>query len=451
MNRKRKTFVSAICILLAVLMALSLIMMVIPARANAISESDIQQIRDRRELLNTQLLEQADLIRELSDGQALIIDRKAALDRQIELNREDIGLLEEEISLYDQIIWEKGLELENAERIESEQMERLRTRMRIMEENGDVSYLDFIFQAESLTDLLSRMGDISDIMHYDRDLEDSLREARSTVEALKKEYEGVREDQGVIRNELSDRQEQLNAQISSAGALIAHLDEMGEAAAAEYAAIEAAEAQAAEEEKAAIAQLAAEQEAARQAAIAAQAAAMAAAQGTGAAGAAGSAGYAGSSGFAGTYEATYGAAASAGAGGFIWPTDSTYITSGYGARNAPTAGASSYHGAIDIGAAAGSPIYAVADGQVAIATYNNGLGNYVTIAHAGDTATRYAHMTNYIVQPGQYVTQGQIIGYVGQTGIATGDHLDFAVTQNGQSVNPLSLYNTGALTFDPTA
>ena len=64
MNRKRKTIVSVICILLAVLMALSLIMMVIPARANAISESDIQQLRDRRELLNAQLQEQADLIRE---------------------------------------------------------------------------------------------------------------------------------------------------------------------------------------------------------------------------------------------------------------------------------------------------------------------------------------------------------------------------------------------------
>ena len=93
----------------------------------------------------------------------------------------------------------------------------------------------------------------------------------------------------------------------------------------------------------------------------------------------------------------------------------------------------------------------MADGQVAVATYNNGLGNYVSIAHNGDTSTRYAHMTNFVVSPGQYVTQGQIIGYVGQTGIATGDHLDFAVMQNGQSVNPLSYYDTSVLTFDPTA
>ncbi len=437
MNKRRKFIVSVICILLAVLMALSLIMMVVP-RANAISEDDIQQIRDRRALLNQELQEQAEKIRALTDGQALIIERKAALDRQIELNREDISLLKEEIDLYDQLIWEKSLELQNAERIEKEQEALLRVRMRAMEEGGEVSYLSFIFDAGSLSDLLSRMGDVSDIMHYDRDLMNALQAATETVGALKEEYEGIRAQQDDVRGELADRQEQLNGQIASAGALIAHLDEMGDAAAAEYAAIEEAEAQAAREEQAAVAQLEAEREAARQAALWAQYQAAAAANG-------------GSGSFAGTYEATYGAAAYAGTGGFIWPVDSTYVTSGYGERPSPTAGASSNHGAIDIGAVAGSPIYAAADGQVAVATYNNGLGNYVSIDHGSGTVTRYSHMTNYIVQPGQYVTQGQIIGYVGQTGIATGDHLDFAVTQNGQTVNPLNYYDTSALTFDPTA
>ncbi|MBQ3425095.1 MAG: phosphoenolpyruvate--protein phosphotransferase [Clostridia bacterium] len=245
MNKRRKLIVSVICILLAVLMALSLIMMVVPARANAISEDDIAKIRDRRELLNQELQEQAEKIRQLTDGQALIIERKAALDRQIELNREDIALLEEEIDLYDQLIWEKSLELANAEQIEKEQEERLRVRMRAMEENGDVSYLRFIFDANSLSDLLSRMGDISDIMHYDRDLMDTLQDTCDTVSALKKEYETIRLEQDGIRGELAGRREQLNGQISSAGQLIAHLDELGDAAAAENASIEAAEAQAA--------------------------------------------------------------------------------------------------------------------------------------------------------------------------------------------------------------
>ena len=138
-------------------------------------------------------------------------------------------------------------------------------------------------------------------------------------------------------------------------------------------------------------------------------------------------------------------------GTFIWPVDSTYITSRYGERSAPTAGASTNHKAVDIGAKSGDPIYAAADGQVASATYNNGLGYYVSIEHDGETATRYSHMTNFIVQPGEHVKQGQIIGYVGESGIATGSHLDYAVIKNGQQVDPMQYYDESTVTYDPTA
>ena len=129
--------------------------------------------------------------------------------------------------------------------------------------------------------------------------------------------------------------------------------------------------------------------------------------------------------------------------------NSTYISSGYGSRTSPTAGASSYHQAIDISAAAGTPVYAAAAGKVTVATYNGGLGNYVTIAHSNGATTRYSHLTSFTVAAGQSVSQGQIIGYVGCTGIATGDHLDFAMTQGGQPVNPLDYFDQGGLTFGP--
>ena len=137
-------------------------------------------------------------------------------------------------------------------------------------------------------------------------------------------------------------------------------------------------------------------------------------------------------------------------GTFIWPVDSTYITSRYGERSAPTAGASTNHKAIDIGAKSGDPIYAAADGQVASATYNNGLGYYVSIEHDGETATRYSHMTNFIVQPGEHVKQGQIIGYVGENGIATGDHwtMPSSKTAAGRSH---AIITTSTVTYDPTA
>ncbi len=441
MNRHHKKLVSAICILLAVLMALSLILMVIPARA--ISESDIEEIQRKRAALAEELEQQAALIQDLSDNHALIIDRKAALDRQIALNRTDISLLEEEIQAYDTLVEEMAGRLTEARAAEVEQTEALRERMRAMEESGDYSYLEFVFAATSLPDMLSRMGDVSDMMHYDREMEQSLKDARSSVETLMADYELAQEEQAQIRGELDVRQNQLSGQVTAAASLIANLDQMGEAAQEEYAAIEEAEAQAMREEAAAIEQLEREREAARQAAIAlananAAAAAAAANGGTASAG-----------GYAGTYAATYGNNVNIAGSGLIWPVDSKYVSSLFGNRASPTAGASSYHSAIDIGAAAGSPIYAAASGQVAVATYNNGLGNYVTIAHDGGTSTRYSHMTNYVVQPGQYVTQGQIIGYVGQTGIATGDHLDYAVMVNGQAVDPLQYYDTSGMTIMP--
>lgn len=69
----------------------------------------------------------------------------------------------------------------------------------------------------------------------------------------------------------------------------------------------------------------------------------------------------------------------------------------------------------------------------------------------GETATRYSHMTNFIVQPGEHVKQGQIIGYVGESGIATGSHLDYAVIKNGQQVDPMQYYDESTVTYDPTA
>ena len=418
--KNHKFYVRALCVFLAVLMVLSIVFMVIPVRA--VSEADIALLQTKRHLLEEQLVQQAALIDSLTENHALIIDRKAALDRQIELNRESIELMTEEIEAYDAMIAEKEEELSAALDEEENQTELFRGRVSAMEENGNVSFLTYLFAADSISEFLSRLGDIDDIMHYDRELETHLREARGVVETAKREYEQIQLEQSVVSRELEQKKTELDAQVSAACLLIEQLDADTENAREEYAAIEAAEAEAYAAEQAAIAQYAAQLYAAQLAAQAAQRAANAGASGNG---------------------------ASAYNGTFIWPVDSTYVSSAYGERSAPTAGASTYHQAIDISAAAGSPIYAAADGTVAIATYNNGLGNYVTITHGSDTSTRYSHMTNYIVQPGQYVTQGQIIGYVGSTGIATGNHLDFAVVNNGTAVDPLQYYNTSGLYINP--
>lgn len=432
-NKFQKTAFSVICVVLAVVMVLSLVITVLPA--NAVDQTDLERLAEKRAQLEEQLAEQEQIIADLSDNQTLIVYRKAALDKQISLNRETISLIEEQIDLYQDLIDKKEEELAAATAAETEQTALLRERIRSMEENGSYSYLTFIFEGDSVPEILARAADVNDIMHYDRELEKSLQKSREDVETIKHEYETAQAEQDAINQELIGRREQLSAQVDAACELIANLDELSLDAQAEYAAIAEAEDEAMQELLKAMQEYAAQQ----------------AAQRTWSSGSSGTGSTAGSATGAvsgGTYS---GNASGAYTGSFIWPVDSTYITSRYGERSAPTAGASTNHKAIDIGARSGDPIYAAADGQVAVANYNDGLGYYVSIEHDGETATRYSHMTNYIVQPGEQVKQGQIIGYVGESGIATGSHLDYAVIKNGQQVDPMQYYDESAVTYDPTA
>lgn len=122
---------------------------------------------------------------------------------------------------------------------------------------------------------------------------------------------------------------------------------------------------------------------------------------------------------------------------FTWPCpSSTRITSDYGPRESPTAGASTYHKGIDIGAAYGADIVAAADGTVVFAGYSSSAGNYVTINHGGGLYTVYMHCSSLVVSKGQSVSRGQVIAKVGSTGISTGNHLHFGVSLNGSYVNP---------------
>lgn len=114
------------------------------------------------------------------------------------------------------------------------------------------------------------------------------------------------------------------------------------------------------------------------------------------------------------------------------------ITSGYGYRNSPTAGASSYHEGIDIGAALGSVVGSADGGEVVYAGYNSGYGNQVIIQHDNGTQTYYSHLDYISVKRGQNVSQKQYIGNVGSTGTSTGPHLDFRVKVNGSFVDPMS-------------
>jgi murein DD-endopeptidase MepM/ murein hydrolase activator NlpD len=114
-------------------------------------------------------------------------------------------------------------------------------------------------------------------------------------------------------------------------------------------------------------------------------------------------------------------------------------TSSYGRRRHPILGYTRMHAGIDFGAPYGSPIHAVSDGTVSFAGRHGGHGNYVRLSHGGGLGTGYGHMSRIAVRAGQSVRRGQVIGYVGSTGLSTGPHLHYEMYRNGATVNPASV------------
>ncbi len=148
------------------------------------------------------------------------------------------------------------------------------------------------------------------------------------------------------------------------------------------------------------------------------------------------------------YEASSLQAVSASA--MLWPV-SAPVTSEFGMRYHPILHFARMHMGMDFGARWGTPIFAPADGQVTAAGWAGGYGQQVRLAHGGGIGTSFSHMSRMVVEPGMLVHQGQVIGYVGTTGLSTGPHLHYETYLNGVAVNPRSVRLASAPTADPGA
>ena len=121
---------------------------------------------------------------------------------------------------------------------------------------------------------------------------------------------------------------------------------------------------------------------------------------------------------------------------YIKPLNGGKVTSTFGNRPRPTAGASTYHQAIDWGTPTGTPIYASSGGTVSRAGWIGSYGYAIYITHPDGRETRYAHLSKILVKPGQKVKQGDKIALSGNTGVTTGPHLHFEMIINGKKVDP---------------
>lgn len=416
MNKRKIRAAMALC--LSVLMMGTVVSEAIPVPAYAVTQSQIDELKEQRNVIRAQRQEKQAIVEALEAEKADVVAQKQAMDERNMYTLQQIQLNNQEIELYDEMIAEKAAELEEAQRLENEQLERYRARVRAMEENGGYNILAIISKSDSFSDMLTAMDDVGEIMESDRQLEDAYIAARENTESVKADYEDTRAELEELKAQLKAEQEELEKDIEEAIQIILDLENDLENRQAEYDAIMAAE----DAANATIDKLVAELEAQRAAEAAAAAAAAGGSSGGGSANASGS---------------------------FLWPVASyVYVSSRFGLRVHPITGKTKNHTGIDIASNQGTAVYASDGGTVTLAGWNGGYGNCIMIDHGNGYVTLYGHLSSISVSVGQTVSQGATIGAVGSTGNSTGPHLHFEVLKNGTRIDPEQFFSGLTISAD---
>ena len=409
MNNKK--FVRILAIVLAFIMLLSVAMIAISALADAtasarVTRAQIEELRKEKRELERQKREIASRINAIEFERSTEIAKKEVLDEQIILTGQEIDNINATIEYFNLLIREKEYEVFNAQRRENEQLEKYKSRVRNMEENGLISYLEIIFDSTSFSDMLARIDFVADIMRSDENAYNNLVRARNVTIARKLELEETKEELDEEKILLQQKEEELFEQLEEAEAIIYRMEQDIEESRRLHAQVRADEDKVQSDIRQMVAALARQEEAERRAREAAAARARQQAGGS-----------------------------VTGSGQFIWPVSGT-ITSGFGVRRHPVFGDLRQHSGIDIAAPHGTRVVAADSGTVIESTYNSSYGNYVVISHGNGVTTLYAHLSTRSVGKGTTVSKGQQIGLIGSTGVSTGPHLHFEVSINGTRVNP---------------
>lgn len=312
-----------------------------------------------------------------------------ALDVEILALQDDIDSVQAVIDEKDAEIQQKNAEIEFLNEEARKTREKLKTRMKVIYENGMTSYLEMIFEANGIADLFTRIAVVESIVKHDNNIIDDynaqaqqIEEAKVIIETEKNEQVEAREilegKQSVIKQKQAEKDKIINALSNDIKTLKKLEQQMLQAERTIQNQINAA---------------------------------------------------LNSSGQSGlVYK---------GNGKFQFPLASyTRMSSPYGYRIHPISGTRKLHAGIDYAAPRGTAIYAADDGKVLTSGWINGYGYTVSVNHGSGYVTMYAHCSSLLVSAGQNVKRGQTIAKVGSTGNSTGNHLHFEVRVNGKTVNP---------------
>ena len=393
----------AVVLLLALAMFLPLTGPGMVLETSAVTQAEIDAMKGNAGKLAEQKKDIQAQLKAVQADKSSALKKKELLEDQIDLIRQEIANINEQIAMYDQLIAEKTVELEQAEADEKAQFDLFCRRMRHMEEQGETSYWSILFASGDFSELLDNYMMIEEIIQYDNQVIDSLvslqekvTNDRTALEDAQSEQEAAKAQQMAAQDELKaqeDEVDKLIAEISAHEDLLEEMEEeLNKAAKALDAQIKAKE----REYAAQVANVPSES-------------------------------------------------------GYLWPLPGGYntISSLAGGRIHPVTGKPGNHAGIDIPAPSGTNIYAAKSGVVIHAAKGTGsswsYGNYVIVSHSDGTSTLYAHMSRIGCKEGQTVKQGDVVGYVGTTGRSTGNHLHFEVRSGSTRKDPVNYFKDKSL------
>ena len=392
---------------LAVILAFALVLAAVPLPASAATTSEIKEEIADLKVENAIIQAQLDSIQSQYNANASEISalgaKKDDVDQEIALLHQQILNTNEQLIIYGQLIADAQDSLEASKDWLTELNLQYKERIRAMEEQGEITYWQVIFEANSFMDLLDRMDMVDEIAMADTQRLLDLQVAAARVEENQRILAEEMADLAATLHLLTQREAALEIKRTASADILRPLLEKQE----EFQVL-LDESESLQD--ALMNEIAQKQKELQQAQYKEELVKLAL------------------KGQNPPSNATW-----------IEPVSGYTITSAFGYRKAPTKGASTYHQGVDMACPTGTPIYATRSGTVTKAAYQaGGAGYYVSISHGDGFASIYMHMTRYVVSAGQSVTQGQLIGYVGSTGVSTGPHLHFGISYGGTYVNPMA-------------
>lgn len=451
---KRKIHMPILAGILAFAMVLSLAAGFLPTKADAATSSELKAqlnaLKDQRASLEAQIAELHYQISENSSEIERMVGEKNVIDQEIFLLYRQIDNINNQVATYSMLIADKQEELVAAEAAFAELMTKNKERIQAMEEEGEVTYWSVLFQANSFADLLDRINMIQEIAASDRRRLDELNAAAKVVAdakaVLEEEKQGLEETKAALdatQQELEVKREEADTllkELVAQGMEYEMLVELSEDAQAQLM-VDIANVEVAYDNAVYQEWLATSTPPTTKPKPPSQTEATTPTEP------------------GETTEPTEPGETTEPTvpeetepeeeepeepeyeepdydEGWALPIYYSAFTSPFGYREDPVYGGSAFHYGVDLAAPEGTPIYATRSGTVSVASWDSECGYYVQIDHDEGYRSIYMHMTYFIVGYGQYVSQGEVIGYCGSTGKSTGPHLHFGISQYGGYVNP---------------